>query len=504
MSQFVTPTIPPAQDLDSLRIAISSAISKVTEQLNQQAADPSVDGAGLRIQNVATPTSWNDAVNKRYLEDRLSDLQQFPPNPRVSLGSANPYAVEREGYAVVTFDALPSNKKEEVTWVVFAIDETDVAWSGSAGTLGASGTSLTYAQNGTSRYGERIRTLTISNAGTSYGGNQPIIFSGGGGTAAAGTAIIHNGTITNVSLTDPGFGYATAPSGTITTGGGHGASITAALGGFLPGDFVIWNDPLSYEINQIKTVISTAITFVHGTNTATRSAFFGSVLSTHAAGIQFYRLNAHSFITDLNGVPAQKAEFISANKCLVAAASPYKNYTISVNLNHGADSNPAPGLRMMNGAEYVLGAGTATLTTGMTSDIRVPVAAWEGLRNVYAWVQDSPAGTASAGTSVQVSVIYIDPTLATAGLIGTCSIGTGSHLSWSTRPDGLNMPPQGTWPPSILPVLTNALDTNGNLTGTGTVGAKSVVFQPDGFIDFIISQVGATTAGGRLGVTVQS
>ncbi len=430
MSQISIPSIPPAEDVPALRLALSSAISSVVQQVNQQNSSTQVSGGGNRITNVATPTSWNDAVNKRYLDKALEPLQQFPQNPRqlTKMGSAAPH-ITREGYAVVTFNQLPVGPLQEVTWVVFEIDETDVLWHGnSSAGPGATSTNVTYSISGTSRY--------------------------------------------------------------------------TGTGTFNANDYIIWNDPTNgYEINRIKSVVSTtSLTLYSGATVGTRSAYFLSTRATHASS-NFYRLNAHSYITDENGVPHQKAEFIGANKCIVAAVSPFKNYNLVANLNHSADSSPAPGLRTMNGAAYTLGAGTATVTVGQTSDIRIPVMAWHSLRNVYAWAQVVPTG---GTTGLVLSAMYIDPTLSTVGLIGTCTIGTSSHLSWSIRPDGLNMPPQGVWPPNILPLVTGALDGNANLQTGFTVGGASVLMQPDGFVDFIVTAVGTTTAGGRLGVAVQS
>ena len=74
-----------------------------------------------------------------------------------------------------------------------------------------------------------VASITIVDGGTGYSNNAALIFSGGGGTGAAGTVQVTNGVITGVTLTSGGSGYTSAP--TVSVAGGTGANLVAVMGG---------------------------------------------------------------------------------------------------------------------------------------------------------------------------------------------------------------------------------------------------------------------------------
>lgn len=63
-----------------------------------------------------------------------------------------------------------------------------------------------------------VDSITITNAGAGYATAPTVTFSGGGGSGAAGYAVLAGGTVIQVVTTNPGTGYITAP--TITFSGG--------------------------------------------------------------------------------------------------------------------------------------------------------------------------------------------------------------------------------------------------------------------------------------------
>lgn len=69
------------------------------------------------------------------------------------------------------------------------------------------------------------------NNGSGYTSAPTVSFSGGGGTGAAGTAVVTNGVVTGINITAPGTGYTSAPTIALTGGGGTGAAATAVLSG---------------------------------------------------------------------------------------------------------------------------------------------------------------------------------------------------------------------------------------------------------------------------------
>ena len=102
-----------------------------------------------------------------------------------------------------------------------------------------------------SRFG--VATIQLSSGGTGYG-NEPTVTiaappTGVGHRQARGTAYVSGGQVYKVVLTDPGYGYTTAPAMTFTpNGGGSGAAATTVLQ-----DGVRWVHPLGVSVAQIST-----------------------------------------------------------------------------------------------------------------------------------------------------------------------------------------------------------------------------------------------------------
>jgi hypothetical protein len=74
-------------------------------------------------------------------------------------------------------------------------------------------------------------TIANGNGGTGYTSAPTVTFSAppAGGVTATGTAVITNGVVTAVTITNPGSGYTTPPTITFTDGGGTGTTATANL-----------------------------------------------------------------------------------------------------------------------------------------------------------------------------------------------------------------------------------------------------------------------------------
>jgi hypothetical protein len=77
---------------------------------------------------------------------------------------------------------------------------------------------------------ELVNSITVTNGGTvNYTTAPTVTFSGGGGTGAAGTAVLSAGKVAVVYLTDQGSGYTSAPTVRFTATVGTGAAATAVL-----------------------------------------------------------------------------------------------------------------------------------------------------------------------------------------------------------------------------------------------------------------------------------
>ena len=77
--------------------------------------------------------------------------------------------------------------------------------------------------------------------GALYTSAPTVAFSGGGGTGAAGTAVLTNGRVTGVTITNAGSGYTSAPTIAFSGGGGTGAAALAVLTGATIGSITITN-----------------------------------------------------------------------------------------------------------------------------------------------------------------------------------------------------------------------------------------------------------------------
>lgn len=81
-------------------------------------------------------------------------------------------------------------------------------------------------------WNQKVRYVYMTNKGTSPYSSAPSVgFSGGGGSGAAGTALLDNdGYVAAVQITNSGTGYTSAPTVAFTGGGGAGAAGSAIVG----------------------------------------------------------------------------------------------------------------------------------------------------------------------------------------------------------------------------------------------------------------------------------
>lgn len=75
-----------------------------------------------------------------------------------------------------------------------------------------------------------VMKVTVTNPGSGYASPPAVVFSGGGGTGAAGTAVLSGNTVASVTMTNCGSNYSSAPTVQFTGGGGANAAGTAKLG----------------------------------------------------------------------------------------------------------------------------------------------------------------------------------------------------------------------------------------------------------------------------------
>ncbi len=74
-----------------------------------------------------------------------------------------------------------------------------------------------------------VSSVTVNNQGSGYTSAPTVTISGGGGTGATATARLTGDKVTAITVTAPGSGFTTQPTLTITGGGGTGATATAIM-----------------------------------------------------------------------------------------------------------------------------------------------------------------------------------------------------------------------------------------------------------------------------------
>lgn len=94
-----------------------------------------------------------------------------------------------------------------------------VSFSGGGGS-GAAGTAI---------LGYTVASINVTNSGSGYTSPPTVIFTGGGGSGAAGTAVLTSQQVTSVTISNNGSGYTSAPAISFTGGAGTGAAGTAVL-----------------------------------------------------------------------------------------------------------------------------------------------------------------------------------------------------------------------------------------------------------------------------------
>jgi hypothetical protein len=90
--------------------------------------------------------------------------------------------------------------------------------------------------------------LSLTNGGTGYTSAPTVTISGGGGSGARGVAYVSGGAVYALGITYHGTGYTSAPTVTITGGGGSGATGTATIGNWAWGGAADLGGYLSEQI----------------------------------------------------------------------------------------------------------------------------------------------------------------------------------------------------------------------------------------------------------------
>jgi len=466
---------------------------------------------------------------------QLGDPQQPPPDIVTLLKNAQATRFSKPWiqwfWLLKRFLSQSPGASNQLTILAPSIDETDVAWY-ATGTTDNHTDPITFnaTLTGLSRFGVQVT------GGSAYtnGDTLTISSSNGQGRPAKGTAVVTAGVVTGFTLTVQGYNLR-AP---LTVTGGTGTGAAATLGRqWAVGDFVVWNDPTivsgaySYEIDQITKIVPTddthfSVTLArHASGGASGFAQYGSKLNAHTAQ-NFYRLINKEFLANLDvSAGPQLLKFLWDNMAVAALSINGAGVSLLQNLappiNATRSTPPAPGLRTMSGAAYISLNISGSLVPGGQTNKADASQAWETIRTAYAKVDTAPTGatsytgpngTVDANAAIVVYLCWVS--LANVvRLIDILVIDAGNFASFSAAnaPDGRQMPfltfsnKAIQWPPNMLPLCTTALDANGNLLPTmGFTWTDLQPFSPDGYIQAVVVQVGATIEGSNLRVVLQT
>ena len=183
-----------------------------------------------------------------------------------------------------------------------SVDETDIGWFGN-GTINATDdpVSFTATLTGGSRFG---LAAEITDPGSGYTSAPTVTLTDslGNTNGAAIVATVSAGFVDSLTVTNSGYGLIPPLSLAFTGGGGSGAAGTAVPGRqWSIGDYILWNDPTitnslyGYEIDEIAGITyssPTSATFKltrSPAGAATGQAQFGSPKVAHSSA-NFYRL----------------------------------------------------------------------------------------------------------------------------------------------------------------------------------------------------------------------
>ena len=125
-----------------------------------------------------------------------------------------------------------------------------------------------------------VNDILVLGEGINYSSSDTISFSGGGGASAAGTLNVVGGMIKSVTITNSGTGYTSAPSITINTSTGSGASLVASV---TPSFTVYVNKPMVGFIPKVN-ISNIGTTTTTSSMTTTIGNYDGGNLTTYTSG----------------------------------------------------------------------------------------------------------------------------------------------------------------------------------------------------------------------------
>ncbi|SDD55170.1 Por secretion system C-terminal sorting domain-containing protein [Dyadobacter soli] len=188
--------------------------------------------------------NWNDVSNTIFRHPDWTNAKMgevfgieidnsVPATPQVFVGSTGTFVGYINGSAEYAGRTIPAAGSEggdvfrvdgntgNVSTITNAIPSTGYHTSGGRGA-----SAMTVPLNTTAG---RVKTVAIVNGGTGYALFDPLVFTGGTGTGAAGYVTVTAGVITGIVVTNQGTGYGPGPLTVSVTSAGGGTGFTGTV-----------------------------------------------------------------------------------------------------------------------------------------------------------------------------------------------------------------------------------------------------------------------------------
>ena len=132
-----------------------------------------------------------------------------------------------------------------------------------------------------------LASFTIDNAGTGYRGTLPVVLTGGGGTYSGFTANVINGVITSINA-GTSSGYTSAPTVSLTGGGGSGVNITCVLSGATIGAFTVVSGGTGYTSTTPVTITQSGATASNYVATVSATGTITAISGGTSSGFSYF------------------------------------------------------------------------------------------------------------------------------------------------------------------------------------------------------------------------
>jgi hypothetical protein len=209
---------------------IDSLANSVEACVNSTPQSSSASTTCLSLFTAATPPGTGTTSPANTLQ-AIMNIAQYPSNNVSSIWGI----VVPTSYYQPTLTSQPTDYSLAITYngvvttgKVGAITLTNYGSGYTAPTVSITGGG---GSGATAVASIGLSGVTVTNGGSGYTTSKPLVgFSGGGGQNAAATATVTGGVVTGITLTNPGFGYTSAPTVTFVGGSGSGVTATATIG----------------------------------------------------------------------------------------------------------------------------------------------------------------------------------------------------------------------------------------------------------------------------------